>query len=131
MYSRRDFLGAVGIPAVAAAVTLSAKGSAHARESLRFVKSTDPKELARDEDFWFEVAQAFSVDRSIVNLNNGGVSPSPRIVQQAMTRHLAYSNTAPPYTMWRVRTGASWASTPSPTTKSRSCATTKSAYSTR
>ena len=57
---------------------------------------------AGDEDFWFEVGQAFTVDRSLVNLNNGGVSPSPAWVQEAMKRHLDYSNTAPPYSMWKI-----------------------------
>ncbi|MEE8487936.1 MAG: aminotransferase class V-fold PLP-dependent enzyme, partial [Gemmatimonadota bacterium] len=58
--------------------------------------------IARDEDFWADVAQAFTVDRSLVNLNNGGVSPSPAYVPEAMKRHLAYSNEAPAYTMWRI-----------------------------
>src|SRR2546425_4988548 len=58
--------------------------------------------IARDEDFWFEIQQAFTVDRSIINLNNGGVSPSPRVVQDAMRRYLEYSNTAPAYTMWQI-----------------------------
>ena len=61
-----------------------------------------PREVALDEDFWFEVAQAFTVDRTLVNLNNGGVSPSPEWVQEAMQRHLGYSNLAPTYTMWQV-----------------------------
>lgn len=61
-----------------------------------------PEEVARDEDFWFEVGRAFTVDRSLVNLNNGGVSPAPAVVQAAMRRHLDYSNEAPPYTMWRI-----------------------------
>lgn len=60
------------------------------------------EEVARDEDFWREIQSAFTVDRSIVNLNNGGVSPSPKIVQDAMRRYLEYSNLAPAYTMWRV-----------------------------
>ncbi len=59
-------------------------------------------EIARDEDFWREIQQAFTVDRNIVNLNNGGVSPSPRIVQEAMRRELEFSNLAPAYSMWRV-----------------------------
>jgi selenocysteine lyase/cysteine desulfurase len=43
------------------------------------------------------------MDRSIVNLNNGGVSPSPAVVQEAMKRHLDYSNTAPPpYALWQI-----------------------------
>src|SRR5262245_59817294 len=33
--------------------------------------------VARDEDFWFNVRHAFAVDRNIINLNNGGVSPAP------------------------------------------------------
>src|SRR6185436_12815201 len=41
-----------------------------------------------DELFWGEIARAFTVDRGMVNLNNGGVSPSPRIVQEAMWRVL-------------------------------------------
>ena len=61
-----------------------------------------PEALASDEEFWWGIQQAFTVDRSLVNLNNGGVSPSPRVVQDAMTQYLAYSNQAPAYTMWRV-----------------------------
>jgi len=48
------------------------------------------------------VQQAFTVDRSLINLNNGGVCPSPAGVQEAMKNHLDYSNEAPTYTMWRV-----------------------------
>ena len=61
-----------------------------------------PGEAARDENLWREVQQAFRVDRSLVNLNNGGVSPAPGAVQEAMGRYLAYSNEAPVRNMWRV-----------------------------
>jgi isopenicillin-N epimerase len=61
-----------------------------------------PEELADDEDFWFEAQNAFTLDRSYINLNNGGVSPSPRIVQEAMKRALDYSNQSPVYHMWQV-----------------------------
>jgi selenocysteine lyase/cysteine desulfurase len=60
------------------------------------------EDVARDEDFWREIQSAFTLDRNIINLNNGGVSPSPRIVQEAMRRSLEFSNIAPAYTMWRV-----------------------------
>jgi selenocysteine lyase/cysteine desulfurase len=63
--------------------------------------SDSPEAIAKDETFWREIQQAFTVDRSLINLNNGGVSPSPRVVQEALARHLAYSNEAPVYTMWR------------------------------
>jgi selenocysteine lyase/cysteine desulfurase len=61
-----------------------------------------PEEVARDEDFWREIQSAFTLDRNLINLNNGGVSPSPRIVQDAMRRYLEFSNQAPSYTMWRI-----------------------------
>jgi len=57
---------------------------------------------ARDESLWREVQQAFRVDRTLVNLNNGGVSPAPGVVQDAMARYLAYANEAPVQTMWRT-----------------------------
>jgi selenocysteine lyase/cysteine desulfurase len=48
------------------------------------------------------VQAAFDVDRNIVNLNNGGVSPSPRLVQDALRRDQARANEAPAYAMWSV-----------------------------
>lgn len=54
-----------------------------------------PDELARDEDYWAQVAQAFTIDRSAINLNNGAVSPAPAIVQEALSRHLAVANSTP------------------------------------
>ncbi len=62
----------------------------------------EPDAIARDEAFWFEVQQAFTIDRTLINLNNGGVSPAPATVQAAHKRHLDYSNTVPTYAMWQV-----------------------------
>jgi selenocysteine lyase/cysteine desulfurase len=62
-----------------------------------------PLEVAADEDFWVEVQRAFTVDRTLVNLNNGGVSPSPAWVQDAMKKHLDLSNKAPTYYMWQIQ----------------------------
>ncbi|MBI1789000.1 MAG: aminotransferase class V-fold PLP-dependent enzyme, partial [Acidobacteria bacterium] len=64
--------------------------------------SRPAEEIARDEDFWREIQMAFTVDRNLINLNNGGVSPSPRVVQDAMRRYLEISNLAPVHSMWRV-----------------------------
>jgi isopenicillin-N epimerase len=55
-----------------------------------------------DEDYWREVQRAFDLDRSIINLNNGGVSPSPTHVLDAMVRDLRFSNVAPVHHMWDV-----------------------------
>jgi selenocysteine lyase/cysteine desulfurase len=59
-------------------------------------------DAARDEDFWFNVQQAFSNGRGIVNLNNGGVSPSPRMVTEAYVRYTWQQEDTPAYTMWQI-----------------------------
>jgi isopenicillin-N epimerase len=59
------------------------------------------QEIARDEDFWSAVRDEFTTDRTVVNLNNGHVSPAPRTVQEAMRRYLDYSNMGPYHTMIR------------------------------
>jgi len=61
-----------------------------------------PQEVAADEDFWAEIRTAYSIDRNIINLNNGYCSPSPRVVQDAMRRYLEYSDMGPYHTMVAV-----------------------------
>ncbi len=67
-----------------------------------YVKGRSAEEVASDEDFWSEVRDAFTVDRNIINLNNGYCSPSPRPVQEAMRRYLEYSDMGPWHTMVNV-----------------------------
>jgi selenocysteine lyase/cysteine desulfurase len=102
MYTRRQFFGALGPPAAATATAaLLPNAIPRLIDALAAVEGP-PDTIARDEAYWRTVQQAFTVDRSLINLNSGGVSPSPAIVQEAMKQHLDYSNEAPPYTMWRV-----------------------------
>jgi selenocysteine lyase/cysteine desulfurase len=75
---------------------------AHVARTVGAVTGRPAAALADDEDFWREIQNAFTVDRALINLNNGGVSPSPRIVQEAMRRYLEFSNQAPVITMWQV-----------------------------
>lgn len=99
---RRQFLGSIAKPAAAASVVLSSPSlMARALDSVKGITG-DPKVISRDERYWREIQQAYSADRGIVNLNNGGVSPSPIVVQNAMKRHLDFSNTTPAYSMWRI-----------------------------
>lgn len=102
MVSRRDFISTAARTAPAA--WLAAGGSAQVRELAEELArfAGGPEEIARDERYWAPVQQAFTVNRAIINLNNAGVSPSPAMVQEAMKRHLDFSNEAPPHTMWRV-----------------------------
>lgn len=61
-----------------------------------------PEDAAKDENFWFHIQQSFSISRSLMNLNNGGVSPSPRIVTEALVRYQWQQEDATAYTMWQV-----------------------------
>lgn len=68
----------------------------------RAVEHLSPLEAAANEDYWSTIQQAFSVTRGIVNLNNGGVSPSPRMVTEAFVRYTWQQEDATAYTMWQI-----------------------------
>src|SRR5438128_12052324 len=55
-----------------------------------------------DEDYWAIIQNSFTVTRGIINLNNGGVSPSPRIVSEALVRYSWEQEDATAYTMWQI-----------------------------
>ena len=56
----------------------------------------------QDETFWYQIKQAYTVSPAIINLNNGGVCPAPKVVQNALQRYNQLANEAPSYYMWRI-----------------------------
>src|SRR6185295_925701 len=89
---RRDFFrAAAAVAATGAAERLSAAST--------YVKGRAPEDVATDEDYWAEIRIEFTIDRTVLNLNNGNCSPAPRTVQETMRRYLDYSNTGPYHTM--------------------------------
>jgi len=102
VFTRRDFLRSMFGTAAFTLPALKNDGLDRIYAASAAVGDASPEQLAEDEDFWFAVQQAFTVDRSMVNLNNGGVCPSPKVVQDAMRRYLEISNQAPVYYMWRI-----------------------------
>jgi len=101
MFTRRNFIRSLGAASALGAVAFKDGGIDRVLAATRSVAGVSPEKTAMDEDFWREIQQSFTVDRGLINLNNGGVSPAPRIVQEAMKRYLDYSNQAPTLTMWR------------------------------
>jgi len=99
---RRQFLGTIAKPAAVASVVMTSPTLM--AKALTGIRSTagNPKDIARDESFWREIQQGYTADRGLINLNNGGVSPSPTVVQEALKRYLDFSNTSPAYSMWRI-----------------------------
>lgn len=103
-FNRRNFLQKAG---AASALTLVSglfqpAWSRNLEKALQKAASIPPDSLASDEDFWYFIQQSFTVSSSLINLNNGGVSPAPKTVQDAMKRYYDFSNEAPTYYMWRI-----------------------------
>ena len=101
---RRNFLSLVG-----KGLGLAALSSATVASLLKEIQAASksiahltPEQAAMDEDFWFTIQNAFSVTRGIINLNNGGVSPSPRIVTEALVRYIWQQEDSTAYTMWQL-----------------------------
>lgn len=91
MISRRNLFKAVGTAV------------AFRDEALSIVENlaTSAAGEAQDEEFWMNIREAFALDPNIVNFNNGGCSPSPRVVADCMRRQQEFANQAPSYFMWR------------------------------
>src|SRR3984957_4302598 len=68
----------------------------------RAVAHLGPAEVAQNEDFWAVIQRSYSGNPDIINLNNGGVSPAPIVVQQAVERYNQLSNEGPSYYMWGI-----------------------------
>jgi selenocysteine lyase/cysteine desulfurase len=64
--------------------------------------SNDPAAAADDETYWGDIQRAFDTDRTMINLNNGGVCPTPSHVLEAMIRDLRFTNELPALHMWSV-----------------------------
>jgi selenocysteine lyase/cysteine desulfurase len=101
--SRRNFIrlfsGALtGLPFLQAANPVFAE-EAFERS---FMMSKDYNLMDQDQDFWGWIREAYTVSPNIINLNNGGVAPQPKVVQDAHIRYYQYCNEAPSYYMWQI-----------------------------
>ena len=102
--SRRKFLqraGALSVVSILSGITRPA-WARNLDSALRNAEGISAADLATEEDFWYYIQQSFTVSPGLINLNNGGVSPAPKTVQDAMKRYYDYSNEAPSYFMWRI-----------------------------
>lgn len=98
---RRSILTAIGASSLgilnpSGLLQAATKQYQHALDDLNLIHATD------DDDFWQQIRQAYSVSPTLINLNNGGVSPAPRVVQEAVDYYNRLCNEAPSYYMWRI-----------------------------
>jgi len=90
IFAKRSGSAVLGVSALGPLSALSACSS-----------NIDPQQMAADEAFWTSIRELFSRDEKVINLNNGGVSPQPLLVQDAHIERYRRSNLAPSYFMWR------------------------------
>jgi selenocysteine lyase/cysteine desulfurase len=102
MLTRRGFLQTTGTASAAALAVFRDDGIARIEAAARYAAHLSADEAASDENYWREIQQAFTLDRTIINLNNGGCCPSPRVVHEALKRYLDISNQSPVYHMWQI-----------------------------
>nr|WP_293833352.1 aminotransferase class V-fold PLP-dependent enzyme [uncultured Arsenicibacter sp.] len=103
MSTRRSFFRQAGAAAASAITLPGFMPEAYAENLQRHMPAhLSPAKLAQDEDFWAWIKSDYTVSPNILNLNNGGVCPQPKIVQDAHIRFYQYANEAPSYYMWRI-----------------------------
>ena len=88
---RRAFLGVAG----GALTALHADAEERIGRAVARLGAQSPAEAAQDEDFWFRVRDAFTIDRNHINFNSGSVSPAPASVQRAMKQDWDITNMGP------------------------------------
>ena len=104
MDSRRSFFRkTIGLASVASLSSFTTRAMGEdVSDALRALNELSPEDAMNDEELWARMAQAYTVSPSILNLNNGGVSPQPKVVQDAVDRYYHLSNEAPSYYMWQI-----------------------------
>lgn len=104
MESRRNFLLKAGLAGTGFSFLKLTEPlfAAELESRIGLLSDSDASQVAADEDFWLWVREAFTVNPNVINLNNGGVSPQPKVVQDAHIRNYQYANEAPSYFMWRI-----------------------------
>jgi len=95
--SRRNFLQKTGLLA----------GGLSLLPFTGFPEEILPEELPfspamNDDDFWRWVRESYTTTSNLINLNNGGVSPQPKQVQEVFEHYNRMSNEGPSYYMWRI-----------------------------
>ena len=100
MSSRRKFIQQSTLLAGGLITAVAVDPWAHAAEN---IPSLDYSKLPllNDDDFWAWVRSCFTTSSNIINLNNGGVSPQPKQVQDVHIKYYQWCNEAPTYYMWR------------------------------
>jgi selenocysteine lyase/cysteine desulfurase len=100
MSSRRKFIQQTAALAGGVFVSTTLDPWVHAAENIPSLDYSSLHTL-NEEDFWAWVRSCYTTSSNIINLNNGGVSPQPKQVQDVHIKYYQWCNEAPTYYMWR------------------------------
>jgi len=89
---RRDFLAGGGALVTAGSLASVVASIAEASAQIR---GRSDEDVARDEDYWLAVRQAYNVDARYILLNAGGSNPCPRTVHETRQRLTDFVNASP------------------------------------
>jgi isopenicillin-N epimerase len=103
MTDRRTFLHSLAAGAATLSLpTFNARAIRRLEEASGIAGGRAAGAVAEDEAYWATIQSAFDLDRTMINLNNGGCSPAPTHVLEQMIRDLRFSNELPVDHMWNV-----------------------------
>ena len=102
--TRREFLDGIGRAAGVTALsgTFAALAMERVEAAVQRVAGLAPQKVAGDEDFWLPIQDAWDADRTLLNLNNGGCSPAPRLALEALFRMWRFANQTMYHNLMRV-----------------------------
>ncbi|MCX6252211.1 MAG: aminotransferase class V-fold PLP-dependent enzyme [Bacteroidetes bacterium] len=100
--NRRIFLKRLGTTIGTAAVGSLLLPSMASGKNVFEQEFNAPSPDVSEEDFWVWVQESFTVSPNIINLNNGGVSPQPKVTQDTFEKYNRLCNEAPSYYMWNI-----------------------------
>ena len=102
MTTRRGFLSGMAAAGLGGNAIFRESAIASLFRANMIAGDRSAESVAEDESYWSEIQRAFDVDRTMINLNNGGISPTPSHVLEGMIRDLKFTNELPVEHMWRV-----------------------------
>ena len=103
MTDRRAFLHSLAAGAATLTLpTFNPRAIRRLEEASVMSRGQAASTVAEDEAYWATIQRAFDLDRTMINLNNGGCSPAPTHVLDQMIRDLRFSNELPVEHMWQV-----------------------------
>src|SRR5689334_25284445 len=102
MTTRREFLAGMAAASLTAQPIFRESAIKSLFRAGVIAGARSPDAVADDESYWAEIQRAFDADRTMINLNNGGISPTPSHVLEQMIRDLKFTNELPVVHMWSI-----------------------------